>query len=114
MFNKLAWEGIEDCRKCSGRNGYLLVAGIADYTWPTISQANGMDQVLQCAPCLLKSLNDITNGCEKQPGSVAYLALAADISSICSDSNISYLTPPPRAEAPKDFLNLGRLLELFR
>ncbi|KAJ3050486.1 acyl-Coenzyme A oxidase, partial [Quaeritorhiza haematococci] len=71
-----AWQGIEDCRKCCGGNGYLLNSGIAmgaaDYVWQITAEGDYILLTLQTARYLLKSVKAVWDG--GKPGRlVAYL-----------------------------------------
>jgi acyl-CoA oxidase len=62
----LASQGIEDCRKCCGGNGYLLSSGVAalaaDYLWQTTAEGDWIILMLQTARFLIKTLQDAKKG----------------------------------------------------
>eukprot|EP00005_Dracoamoeba_jomungandri_P012469 CAMPEP_0174275486 /NCGR_PEP_ID=MMETSP0439-20130205/59850_1 /TAXON_ID=0 /ORGANISM="Stereomyxa ramosa, Strain Chinc5" /LENGTH=726 /DNA_ID=CAMNT_0015367591 /DNA_START=8 /DNA_END=2188 /DNA_ORIENTATION=+ len=59
----LAGNGIEDCRKCCGGNGYLMASGIAalgaDYVWQTTAEGDWVILMLLTARYLLKQVENI-------------------------------------------------------
>ena len=73
----LAAQGIEDCRKCCGGNGYLLSSGVAglesDFKWQITAEGDWVILILQTARFLLKSFQDAAAGAPV-PGPVAYLS----------------------------------------
>jgi acyl-CoA oxidase len=108
----LAWQGIEDARKCCGGNGYLMASGIAplaaNYVWQITAEGDWIILMLQTARFLLKSLQNAMQG-KPLADPVSYLAPLKDSASFdlakCA---------PPRASSPQDFFNLDYLLQLFK
>jgi len=72
----LAADGIEECRKCCGGNGYLLSSGIAalgaDYVWQTTAEGDTVVLLLQTARFNLKQLAKARGG-EELAGPLKYL-----------------------------------------
>lgn len=72
-----ASQGIEDCRKCCGGNGYLVSSGIAtlgaDFVWQITAEGDWVILMLQTARFLLKAFQDACAG-KPVPGPVAYLS----------------------------------------
>jgi acyl-CoA oxidase len=107
-----AWQGIEDCRKCCGGNGDLLVSGVAqmaaDYAWQTTAEGVFIILTLQTAQFLLKSVQNAVTG--KHLGEVvAYLAPLKD----AANFDLAKMVPPS-AKTPEEFYNLDYLVQLFR
>jgi len=106
----IAWQGIEDCRKCCGGNGYLLNSGIAsiaaDYVWQSTAEGDWVILMLQTAGFLIKTVNETRAG-KSVSGPVDYLAPLQD-----KGFTLSRTAPP--AKSVDDFLNLDYLLQLFR
>jgi len=106
----LAWAGIEDCRKCCGGNGYLMVSGIAplaaDYVWQTTAEGDWIILMLQTARFLLKCLKDAMEG-KTLAGPVAYLSALRDTMGDVSKA------APPQAKSTQDFFNVDYLQQLF-
>jgi len=77
----LASQGIEDCRKCCGGNGYLLSSGVAaiaaDYVWQTTAEGDWIILMLQTARMLIKSLQSAMQG-HVHEGPLDYLAPLKD------------------------------------
>jgi len=107
----LASQGIEDCRKCCGGNGYLLSSGVAalaaDYLWQTTAEGDWIILMLQTARFLIKTLHEAKKG--------AKLSFTCDYLSPFKNPkfNVKTAAPPP-AKSKSDFLNLDYLLRLFR
>jgi acyl-CoA oxidase len=74
-------QGIEDCRKCCGGNGYLLSSGIGqlevDFKWQTTAEGDWIILQLQTARFLMKSLKAAREG-KPAPGPCAYMAVLKD------------------------------------
>jgi len=106
----LAWEGIEDCRKCCGGNGYLMASGIAslaaDYVWQSTAEGDWIILMLQTAQFLLKALQNAMSG-KPVPGPVAYLTPL-------KEGKYDPAAPAPVASSVEGFLDLDFLLALFR
>jgi len=104
----LALEGIEDCRKCCGGNGYLLNSGVAalgaDYAWQVTAEGDWVILLLQLGRFLLKTLKQARNG-EDIPGPCAYLANAVG-------PRWAKATPPP-VRSKDDLRNMDVLRGLF-
>jgi len=105
------WQGMEDCRKCCGGNGFLLCSGIAaqvlDYVWQTTAEGDFIVLLLQTVRMLVKSLQGTKKG--------------ETVASVC-DYMLALKDPkfdlekasPPQAKSPKEFKNLDYLLALFK
>eukprot|EP01123_Difflugia_compressa_P002945 TRINITY_DN1378_c0_g1_i2.p1 TRINITY_DN1378_c0_g1~~TRINITY_DN1378_c0_g1_i2.p1 ORF type:complete len:373 (-),score=68.60 TRINITY_DN1378_c0_g1_i2:218-1336(-) len=107
----MAWEGIEDCRKCCGGNGYLMVSGIAplaqDYVWQITAEGDYMVMLLQLARFLLSTYQDAVKGIPVSD-QCNYLTHIHDPS-----FQVSSLLPP-RAKHYNEFLNPSYLLLFFK
>ncbi|KAL1922943.1 uncharacterized protein VTP21DRAFT_9319 [Calcarisporiella thermophila] len=99
----LAWQGIEDVRKCCGGNGYLMDSGIAplaaDYVWQITAEGDWIILMLQTARFLIQSVGKVLQG-GKVGGVAAYIA------------NIGRDAPQP-ATKPEAFMDLAYLQDLF-
>jgi acyl-CoA oxidase len=108
----LAAQGIEDCRKCCGGNGYLLSSGVAqlaaDYVWQTTAEGDWIILMLQTARFLLKQLQDAKKGGLSPTGPTSYLIPLKDPS-----FDLKKAAPVP-AKSHKDFLNSNHLLKLYK
>jgi len=109
----LAWQGIEDCRKCCGGNGYLLSSGVAtlsaDYVWQTTAEGDWIILTLQTGRFLLKCLRDALEG-KPLSGPMAYLAPLSDPSSATDPSKFA----PKEATSHEQFYDAAYLLTLFK
>jgi len=106
----LVAQGIEDCRKCCGGNGYLLNSGVAalagDYVWQTTAEGDWILLMLLTARFLLKTLGKVQQG-NKVTGPCAYMAPAGA-------SNFDIRSAAPRAPTcVEDFLDPKFLLAWF-
>jgi len=110
----LASQGIEDCRKCCGGNGYLLSSGIAalsqDYLWQTTAEGDWIILMLQTARYLIKTLH------ETQKGETSKLSFTCDyLSPVKNSINFNLQSVQPKiAKNKTEFFNLDYLLQLFR
>jgi acyl-CoA oxidase len=108
-----AWQGIEDCRKCCGGNGYLMVSGLshlaADYVWQTTAEGDWIILMLQTARFLMKALKHAKEG-RPVTGPVGYLSVLHNNPAASDFSKFA----PPRAKSPQDLFNLNYLLDLFK
>jgi len=107
----LAWQGIEDLRKCCGGNGYLMSSGIAplaaNYVWQSTAEGDWTLLMLQTAQFLLKSINNAVQG-KQLSETVAYLTPL-------SDPSFGFESAPlPVANGPEDFTNLQFLIKIFQ
>jgi len=88
-------EGIEDCRKACGGNGYLLNSGVAanaaDYVWQTTAEGDYILLMLLTGRFLLKMLRNAKEG-KPVSGPVAYL-------SPLKDANFEVLQAAPKPAA---------------
>jgi acyl-CoA oxidase len=107
----LTSQGIEDCRKCCGGNGYLTNSGVGalsqDYVWQTTAEGDFIVLMLQTARFLMKSLRDAR---AKKPvaGFVEYLVP-------CGNPGFNPLkVAPQEAKTVKDLFNLEYLSSLFK
>jgi len=104
----LTSQGIEDCRKCCGGNGYLMSGGLAglgaDYVWQTTAEGDWIILMLQTGKHILASLHKSKKG-EKVGAAVDYLAPVREGREIGEC---------PKASSHQDFLNLDFLLEVFK
>jgi len=102
----MASQGIEDCRKCCGGNGYLLSSGVAalagDYVWQTTAEGDFIILMLFTAKFLLKKVEAARQGKPMQ-GPVSYLAPLKD----------SFDQKPPMAKSPNDYMDLDFLSQVF-
>lgn len=106
----LCLQGIEECRKCCGGNGYLLNSGVAalaaDYAWQTTAEGDYVVLLLQTARFLMKSLASVRNGVTPA-GPVDYLASI-------QDPNFDLSTAAPTPVLSSSSLTLDYLMSLFR
>jgi acyl-CoA oxidase len=104
-------EGIEDCRKCCGGNGYLLNSGIAalanDYVWQVTAEGDASILALLTGKHLLKSIGKIFGGSKLQ-GIMDYFNIIAE-----PDFDLQSLKPKP-AHSASDYLSLSYLFSIFR
>jgi len=107
----LTSQGIEDCRKCCGGNGYLHSAGLAslaaDYVWQTTAEGDWVILMLQTANFLMKTASSARSGIAVS-GPVDYLAPLKN-----KDFDVSQLAPRP-ARSMDDFQNLDYITQLFK
>jgi len=107
----MAWEGIEDCRKCCGGNGYLMVSGIAplsqDYVWQITAEGDYILMLLQLARFLLNTYQDALKGVPVSE-QCDYLAAVHD-----PKFNVQSVAPSP-PKSYKDFLDPTYLLKFFK
>lgn len=73
----MACDGIEDCRKACGGNGYLLSSGVAalgaDYVWQSTAEGDYIVMTLQSARFVIKHINEARAGKAPLSGPLAYL-----------------------------------------
>jgi len=104
----LTSQGIEDCRKCCGGNGYLMSGGIAgmgaDYLWQTTAEGDFIILMLQTGKHILASLQKAKAG-QITGAAVDYLAPVREKTKIDTY---------PTARSFQDFLDLDFLLEMFK
>ena len=109
----LAAQGIEDCRKCCGGNGYLLSSGVAglesDFKWQITAEGDWVILILQTARFLLKAYQDAMVG-KPVPGPVAYLAPLSKGGLDIIDKVHPFGN---RAMTQKDFFDLDVIQSLF-
>jgi len=107
----IATNGIEDCRKCCGGNGYLLSSGLSamsqDYLWQVTAEGDYIILALLTAKHILKSIGKIMGGMKLQ-GIMDYFNI---VSSENFDLN---QLKPTAAKFSSDFCNLNYLLNAFR
>uniref|UniRef100_A0A6B2L0L2 Acyl-coenzyme A oxidase n=1 Tax=Arcella intermedia TaxID=1963864 RepID=A0A6B2L0L2_9EUKA len=107
----MTWEGIEDCRKCCGGNGYLMVSGLAplsqDYVWQITAEGDYILMILQLAKFLLSTYQDAVKGVPVSE-QCDYLA------DIAKPNFNSEALRPPAAKSFRDFLDLGVLLSWYK
>jgi acyl-CoA oxidase len=107
----IAWQGIEDLRKCCGGNGYLLNSGLAglaaDYAWQSTAEGDWVILMLTTAGFLIKTVDEARSG-KPISGPVDYLIPLKD-----KGFQLSQVTPP-NARGLEDFLNLDYLISLFK
>lgn len=107
----LAWQGIEDLRKCCGGNGYLMSSGIAplsaNYVWQTTAEGDWVILMLYTAQFLLKALQSAMSG-QIQTEAFDYMVPLQNGSYNPSKFHLS------TAKSEKDFQNLNFLLQLFK
>jgi len=103
----LTSQGIEDCRKCCGGNGYLMASGIAslaaDYVWQTTAEGDWIILMLQTGKYVLQVLNKAKEG-EK-------LSMAVDYIQPIRERRKPVI---PKARSSQDFFDLDFLMELFK
>jgi flavocytochrome c len=107
----VALNGVEDCRKCCGGNGYLLNSGIGalsqDYLWQITAEGDFIILGLHTARHLLKSVQSAFKG-EKMTGSLEYL-------NVCNAKDFNLVQHrPASAKFASDFQNITYLLSLFQ
>lgn len=104
----LASQGIEDCRKCCGGNGYLMSSGVAslaaDYVWQTTAEGDWIVLMLTTAKHLIKSFGKFRSG--ESAGGVVYFK-NINARDLAKDA-------PPPVTNPEDFINLDYLSKLFK
>jgi flavocytochrome c len=107
----MATNGIEDCRKCCGGNGYLLSAGLSamsqDYLWQVTAEGDYIILALLTAKHILKSLGKVMGGMKLQG--------VMDYFNVLSEEKFEMnQIKPVNAKFAADFCNLNYLLSLFR
>jgi len=106
----LVSQGIEDCRKCCGGNGYLMVSGVAplaaNYVWQTTAEGDWTLLMLQTAFFLLKTIGNAAQG---QP-----LSEVVDYLAPLKDGFDLGRIPIPQGHSSKDYHDLDLLLRLYR
>lgn len=106
----LCLQGIEECRKCCGGNGYLLNSGVGalaqDYAWQTTAEGDYVVLLLQTARFLMKSLASVRNG-TTPAGPVDYLSALQS-----PDFDLASASPLPASSI--DSFTTDYLVELFR
>eukprot|EP01083_Nonionella_stella_P291375 991488_1 len=106
----MAHEGIEDCRKCCGGNGYLLASGVAaqsvDYAWQCTAEGDFVILILQTARYLLKKVRQIKAGEPVLSPKFAYLNALAKGSIIAEK--------PPEPSSSDGFRDATYLTRLYR
>jgi flavocytochrome c len=111
LTTKIATDGVEDCRKCCGGNGYLLHSGIAalsqDYLWQVTAEGDFIILSLLTARHLLKSVGKVFGGGKLQ-GIMEYFNVIGE-----NDFDLNRHRPSP-AKTASDYFNLQYLLNLFR
>lgn len=107
----LVSEGIEDCRKCCGGNGYLMASGLAplaaNYVWQTTAEGDWIILMLQTGQFLLKSLKTAVSG-QSLSDVVSYLAPLKEGFDPSSNTSV------PTATSVEEVVNLEFLEKLFR
>jgi acyl-CoA oxidase len=107
----VATNGIEDCRKCCGGNGYLLNSGIAamgvDYLWQVTAEGDASILALLTGKHLLKSIGKIFGGTKLQ-GIMDYLNVISE-----PEFDLARIKPSP-AKTASDYLNLNYLFNIFK
>jgi acyl-CoA oxidase len=107
----IATNGIEDCRKCCGGNGYLLNSGIAsmacDYLWQVTAEGDFIILALLTARHLLTSIGKVFGG-SKLSGIMEYFNVIGNNGFTLSE------VKPPSAKSASDYLNLNYLLNWFK
>jgi len=106
----LTCEGLEDCRKCCGGNGYLLNSGIAmlgqDFAWQVTAEGDVIILFLQTGRYLMKAVQQARKG-EELAGLTRALAPLKD-----PGFDIKKLAPP-RATSSASFKDSKYLEQLF-
>ena len=109
----LAAEGIEDCRKCCGGNGYLLSSGIAamsaDYVWQVSAEGDWVILLLQTARSLLKTFAIARDTGVAPTGPCSYMSTVAKNGKSFKISDHK----PVEAKSASDLLDLSFLHRLF-
>jgi len=107
----MAWEGIEDCRKCCGGNGYLMASGIAplaqDYVWQTTAEGDYILMILQLGRFLIGIYEDAVKG-------VPVSEQCDYLSSVSNPNFNALLCAPVKPISYKDFLNPNYLLSYYK
>jgi flavocytochrome c len=107
----IAINGIEDCRKCCGGNGYLLNSGIGsmacDYLWQITAEGDYIILALLTGKHLLKSIGKEMGGAKLQ-GVLDYLNVLAN-----PDFSLVNIRPHT-AKNESDYLNLSYLQSYFQ
>eukprot|EP01095_Lingulamoeba_sp_RSL-Kostka_P015360 TRINITY_DN7044_c0_g1_i1.p1 TRINITY_DN7044_c0_g1~~TRINITY_DN7044_c0_g1_i1.p1 ORF type:complete len:430 (+),score=136.83 TRINITY_DN7044_c0_g1_i1:900-2189(+) len=110
MCTFIASQGIEDCRKCCGGNGYLLSSGIGkrsvDYVWQITAEGDFIILMLQTARFLLKTLNAAKQGKKLSP--------ICDYLTPIKDPNFVLKSSKPELKTVEDFLDVEKLYLLFQ
>lgn len=105
-----AAEGLEECRKCCGGHGVMLVSGVAqhalDYTTYCTAEGDRIILELQSARFLIKSLRGVAAG-EKPAGACDYLEALMDAS-------FNPTTARCTATTAAEFTDHAVLLDVFR
>ncbi len=108
----IATQGVEECRKCCGGNGYLLSSGVAacsvDYLWQVTAEGDASILALMTGKHLLKSVGKIMGG-NKLQGIMEYLNVLGD-----PEFDINKIKPNTTASKESDYHNLDFLFSLFR
>jgi acyl-CoA oxidase len=107
----IATNGVEDCRKCCGGNGYILHSGIAaisqDYLWQVTAEGDFIILSLLTARHLLKSIGKVFGGGKLQ-GIMEYFNVIGEPEFDLNKHR------PSAAKNSSDYLNLNYLLNLFK
>jgi len=107
----IATDGVEDCRKCCGGNGYLLHSGIGalsqDYLWQVTAEGDFIILSLLTARHILKSIGKVFGGLKLQ-GIMEYFNVIGEPEFDLNKHR------PSSAKSASDYLNLNYLLNLFR
>jgi acyl-CoA oxidase len=107
----IATNGIEDCRKCCGGNGYLLNSGIAamsvDYLWQVTAEGDASILALLTGKHLLKSIGKVFGGTKLQ-GIMDYFNIITE-----DGFDLAKIKPSP-AKSASEYLNLNYLFNLFK
>ncbi len=107
----IATNGVEDCRKCCGGNGYLLSSGLAamsqDYLWQVTAEGDYVLLALLVAKHILKSIGKLMGG-QKLQGLMDYFNVVSG-----DDFDLNKIKPQG-AKTSTDFCNLNYLLNLFK
>lgn len=102
---------MEDCRKCCGGNGYLMVSGIAplaqDYVWQITAEGDYIVMLLQLGRFLISTYEDALKGVPVSE-QCDYLAGIHD-----PNFNVQKLIPPP-PRSYQEFLNPTYLLAYYK
>eukprot|EP01125_Pyxidicula_operculata_P014747 TRINITY_DN494_c0_g3_i1.p1 TRINITY_DN494_c0_g3~~TRINITY_DN494_c0_g3_i1.p1 ORF type:complete len:482 (-),score=120.82 TRINITY_DN494_c0_g3_i1:88-1533(-) len=115
LCTQVAADGIEDCRKCCGGNGYLLSSGIGalalDYLWQTTAEGDFVVMLLHTAHFLIKNVRKVRNG-ENVYGPCDYMMLLQN-----PQFNVDYVLSQCQIDQPnehKKFSDLQYLLSVFK
>jgi acyl-CoA oxidase len=107
----IATNGVEECRKCCGGNGYLLSSGVAaasvDYLWQVTAEGDASILALLTGKHLLKSVGKLMGG-NKLQGIMEYLNVLGE-----PEFHLHSIRPAP-AKNESDYYNLNYLFSLFR